>query len=212
MMPPAVDVSKDETKVFVVGLNESGAPVLLANGKTTLLDKDKYSATMGRIVRSPDQKKFVYLEQKKMNEKELEALSNAASSGQRTKIEYNVIRGDGSIMMVTDHSYDGKFKLTNSGALVNMNEETGEVFADNKSIGKFPVQSGDRLDADAVLIGSDIKQVAYYNGNEGSFTYLDGTVKKLDIVFPRVISEGGKSYLSWFRKCGKDIYIARFAY
>jgi hypothetical protein len=25
MMPPAVDVSKDETKVFAVGLNESGA-------------------------------------------------------------------------------------------------------------------------------------------------------------------------------------------
>lgn len=212
MMPPVIDVSKDETKVFAVGLNEESVPVMLANGKKTLLDANKYSAMSGRIIKSPDQKKFVYLEQKKMSDKEIEELSNAASSNRRTKLEYNVIKSDGSTMLVTDHNYSGKFRLTNSGALVNMNEETGEVFADNKPIGKFPLQSGERLDPDAVLIGSDISQVAYYNGSEGSFTYLDGTVKKLDIIFPRVISEGGKSYLTWFRKCGKDIYIARFAY
>jgi len=212
MMPPTVEVSKDETKVFAVGINEDGVPVMLTNGKITLLDKNRYSASMGRIVRSPDQKKFVYLEQKKMSEKELEAAANSAGSGKHIKIEYNVIKADASTMMMEDYNYNGKFWLTNSGALVNMNEETGEVFADNKPIGKFPVQSGDRLNADALLIGSDIRQVAYYNGNEGSFTYLDGTVKKLDIVSPRVISEGGKSYLSWFRKCGKEIYIASFAY
>ena len=212
MMPPVIDVSKDETKIFAVGLNEEGVPVLLANGKKTLLDQNKYAAMSGRIVKSPDQKKFVYLEQKKMSDKEIEELSKAASSNQRTKLEYNVIKSDGSTMMVTDHNYTGKFLLTNSGALVNMNEETGEVFADNKPIGQFPLQSGERLNPDAVLIGTDISQVAYYNGNEGSFTYLDGSVKKLDIIFPRVISEGGKSYLTWFRKCGKDIFIARFAY
>lgn len=93
-----------------------------------------------------------------------------------------------------------------------MNEETGEVYADNKRIGKFPLQSGDRLDPEAVLIGSDVSQIVHYNGNEGSFTYLDGTVKKFGIVFPRVISAAGNTYLSWFRKCGNDIYIARFAY
>ncbi|HMF70178.1 MAG TPA: hypothetical protein VK616_01820 [Flavitalea sp.] len=186
--------------------------MMFANGKKTLLDQSKYAAMSGRIVRSPDQKKFVYIEQKKMSEKELEEFTKAASSNQRTKFQYNVIKSDGSIMMVADHNNSGKFRLTNTGALVNMDEETGEVFADNKRIGKFPMQSGDRLNPDAVLIGSDISQIAYYSGNEGSFTYLDGTVKKLDIIFPRVISKDSKSYLSWFRKCGKDIYIAKFAY
>jgi hypothetical protein len=212
IMPPMIDVSKDETKVFAVGVNEESVPVVFANGKKTLLDQSKYAAMNGRIVRSPDQKKFVYIEQKKMSEKELEEFTKAASSNQRTELQYNVIKSDGSIMMVADHNNSGKFRLTNTGALVNMDEETGEVFADNKRIGKFPMQSGDRLNLDAVLIGSDISQIAYYSGNEGNFTYLDGTVKKLDIIFPRVISKDNKSYLSWFRKCGKDIYIAKFAY
>jgi len=212
IMPPVIDVSKDETKIFAVGVNEESVPVMFANGKKTLLDQSKYAAMSGRIIRSPDKNKFVYIEQKKMSEKELEEFTKAASSNQRTKFQYNVIKSDGSIMMVADHNNSGKFRLTNTGALVNMDEETGEVFADNKRIGKFPMQSGDRLNPDAVLIGSDISQIAYYSGNEGSFTYLDGTVKKLDIIFPRVISKDSKSYLSWFRKCGKDIYIAKFTY
>ena len=212
MQPPVVEVSTDESKVFAVGLNEQAVPMMFVNGKTTLLDQNRYTALIGRMLRSPDQKKFVFLEQKKMNEKELEDLSHASSSGRRPIIQYNVIKSDGNTMLVSDHGLQGKFRLTNTGVLVNINDETGEVFADDKSIGKFPLQPGDRLNEDAVLIGSDISRIAYFDGTEGTFTYLDVKVVKLDIISPRFVLEGGKSYLSWFRKCGKDIYIAKFAY
>ena len=85
-MPPIIDVSKDETKVFAVGVNEQAKPVLIANGKTTPLDENKYSAMVGKIVRSADGNKFVYLEQKKMNEKELEEYTNAVSSNKKVAI------------------------------------------------------------------------------------------------------------------------------
>lgn len=212
LMPPTVEVSKDESKVFIVGLNEQSKPMLIANGKTTMLDANRYAAMGGHILKSNDGSKFVYIEQKKMSEKELEELSNAANANKRTNLQYNVLRPDGSSTTVTDYTYSAKFRLTNSGAVVYINEETGEVLADNKSIGKFPLKNGERLQAESVLFGSDNSKIAYYNGSEGSLTYLDGSVKKLDIIYPSVITDGGKSYLSWFRKCGNDIYIARFAY
>lgn len=211
-MPPVVDVSKDETKVFAVGLDDKGVPVMIANGKKTLLDKNKYMAIGGYILRSPDQKKFVYVEQKKMSDQETEDFLKASSGNGKVTMTYNVLRSDGSSLSVTDHNLSGKFRLTNSGAVININESTGEVYADNKPIGKFPLRNSDRLNNESVLIGNDISQVAYYNGDDGSLTYLDGTVKKLNILYPKVVSENGKSYLSWFRKCKNDIYIARFAY
>jgi hypothetical protein len=185
---------------------------MIANGKKTPLDKNKYQANSGYILRSPDLKKFVYIEQKKMNEKEMEDMTKSMGGNGEMKFPYNVLRSDGSSLAVTDYNSSGKFKLTNSGAVVSISEKTGQVFADNKVIGKFPLQGRDMLESEAVLIGNDISQIAYYNGEEGSLTYLDGAVRKMDITFPKVISQNGKSYLSWFRKCKNDIYIARFAY
>lgn len=210
--PPIIDVSRDETKIFAVGTDDKGNPVMIANGKKTNLDKNKYSAMTGQIIRSPDQKRFVYIEQKKMSDAEIDEMMKAASANKPTKMTYNVIKSDGSSLAVTDHNYSGKFRLTNSGQVICINESTGEVYADNKPAGKFALGSGDRIETDAVMIGNDMSQVAYYNGNEGSLTYLDGKVKKMNIIFPQVISDNGKSYLSWFRKCGNKIYIARFAY
>lgn len=212
LMPPIVEVSPDESKVFIVGVNEQSKPMMINNGKTTMLDENKYSAMNGWILKSSDGNKFVYIEQKKMSEKELEAISDAANAGKRTDMFYNVLRADGSNILVNDKTYSGNFKLAGNGAVVYINEETGEVLADNKSIGKFPVEKGDRIDPESVLFGSDITKIAYYNGNDGSLTYLDGTVRKLDIIYPGVVSDGGKTYMSWFRKCGNDIYVARFAY
>jgi hypothetical protein len=209
--PPALDVSKDETKFLAVGIDENAAPIMIVNGKKTALDKNKYAGLNGKIIRSPNQKKFVYVEQKKMSQKEIDDyLKNATTQAQ--PITYNIIHPDGTASTVTDYNNSGKFRLTNSGAVLNMNEETGEVYADGKSIGKFSMQGNTRLESDAILIGSDLSQVAYYNGSEGSLTYLDGTTRKLNIMFPRVVTDGGKNYLSWFRKCGNKIFIARFAY
>jgi hypothetical protein len=211
-MPPVIDVSLDETKVFAVGVDEKSAPVMLANGKKIMLDKNKFQAMGGYILRSPDLRKFVYIEQTKLTDKEVEALSNSTGANSEFKYSYNVVKSDGSILKVTDYNESGTFKLTNTGAVISINEKTGQVFADNKVIGKFPLQGRDMLESEAVMIGNDISQIAYYNGAEGSLTYLDGVVRKLDITYPKVVSENGKSYLSWFRKCKNDIYIARFAY
>jgi hypothetical protein len=166
----------------------------------------------GYILKSPDLRKFVYIEQTKMSNKEVEALSNSDGSNIEIKFPYNVLRSDGSSLTVTDYNASGIFKLTNSGAVISINEKTGQVLADNKVIGKLPLLGRDMLESEAVMIGNDISQIAYYNGGEGSLTYLDGVVRKLDITYPKVVSENGKSYLSWFRKCKNDIYIARFAY
>jgi hypothetical protein len=212
LQQPVVEVSKDETKFLAVGINEQAEPIMIVNGKTTPLDKNKFNAMNGRIVKSPDQKKFVYLESRKMSEKEIEDMANAAGSGKRQVIQYNVIRPDGSTSMVTDYSYNNEFKLTNAGQLVYINEETGEVYADDKLVGKFPLKAGDRLNSDAVLIGNEVSQTAYYDGAEGTFTYIDGTVKKLGMTAPHFSSENGKGYVSWFRKCGKDIYVAKYPY
>jgi hypothetical protein len=212
LTPPTFDVSSDETRFFAVGLDETGAPVMFVNGKKTMLDKDKYAGSSGRIERSPDKKKFVYIEQKKMSDKDIEEISEAAAKGKMAKLSYNVLRSDGSGLLVTDHGSSGKFKLINSGLVVNIDESTGELYADNKLAGKFKLANGERLESEAVLFGNDMSQVAYYNGQEGSLIYLDGTVKKMDIMFPQVISENGKSYLSWFRKCKNNVYIAKIAY
>ena len=212
MAPPVFDVSSDETRFFAVGLDETGAPVMLVNGKKTLLDKNKYAGSSGRIERSSDKKKFVYIEQKKMSDKEIEEISEAAAKGKMVKLSYNVLRSDGSSLLVTDHGSSGKFKLLNSGLVVNIDESTGELYADDKLAGRFKLANGERLESEAVLFGNDMSQVAYYNGQEGSLIYLDGTVKKMDIMFPQVVSENGKSYLSWFRKCKNDVYIAKIAY
>jgi hypothetical protein len=211
-VPPIIDVSPDEMKVFAIGVDDKGAPVMIANGKKTPLDKNKYVAMSGYILRSPDLKKFVYIEQKKLNDKEIEDMTKNVGGNGEMKFAYNILRNDGTSLTVTDYNASGRFKLTNSGAVISINEKTGQVFADNKAIGKFPLQGRDRLESEAVLIGNDISQIAYYNGVEGSITYLDGAVRKMDITYPKVISEKGKSYLSWFRKCKNDIYIARFAY
>jgi hypothetical protein len=211
-MPPVIDVSPDESKVFAVGIDDKGSPVAIVNGKKTPLDKNKYAGMSGYILKSPNLKKSVYIEPVKLTEKEIEDLSKGAAGNSQMKVAYNVLKNDGTSLTVTDYNGSGKFKLTNSGEVISINESTGQVFADNKLIGKFPLQGRDRLESDAIMIGSDISQMTYYNGEEGSLTYLDGAVRKMDIMHPKVVSDNGKSYLSWFRKCKNDIYIARFIY
>ena len=132
-MPPALDVSKDETKFFALGIDESAAPVMIVNGKKTALDKTKYSGINGKMIRSPDHKKFVYVEQKKMSDKEIEEYTKSLAT-QAKPIIYNIIHPDGAASTVTDYNNSGNFRLTNSGVVLNMNEETGEVYGDGKSI------------------------------------------------------------------------------
>ncbi|MEP7258079.1 MAG: hypothetical protein ABI687_06820 [Flavitalea sp.] len=207
MMPPVVDVSRDETSVFAVGIDEKSLPVLIANGKKTMLDKNKYAGMSGKIIRSPDRSKFAYLEPKKMSEAELMDYSNG-----KAKMSFNVLKKDGSSVVVTDYNSSGKFTLSNSGNLISVNETTGEVYSDGKKVGKFELKDGSQLNTEAMLMGADVSKISYYNGDNGSINYLDGSTRKLGVMFPQVVSLNGKSYLSWFRKCRNDIYIGRLAY
>ena len=207
LMPPTVEVSKDETSVFAVGVDEKSIPILIANGKRILLDKNKYEGMNGKIIRSSDGSKFVYLEMKKMSDAELMEVSSG-----KTKMSFNVLKKDGTSMVITDYNGSGKFMLSNSGALIYVNETTGEVYADGKKAGKFEMKDGNLLKADAILMGGDISKISYYDGANGSINYLDGSSRKLGVMFPQVVSLNGKSYLSWFRKCRNDIYIGRFEY
>src|SRR5690606_37320429 len=67
---PALEVSNDESNVFAVGMDDQANPIMISNGKKTLLDKNKFKG-IGAILRSPDLKKYVYVEQKVMNSEEM---------------------------------------------------------------------------------------------------------------------------------------------
>lgn len=209
LYPPVVEVSNDGANVFAVGIDENAKPVLISNGKKTMLDENKFTGMSGKIVRSPDLKKFVYVEQKKMSSDEIQDMYSADGSA---KIPFNILKADGSSMLITDYAGGGKFLLTNSGNVINVNESTAEVYVDGKKAGKFKVRDGYSFDTGALLVGTDAAKIAYYDGMEGSINYLDGTVQKLGILYPTVISENGKNYLSWFRKCKNEIYLAKFAF
>ena len=206
-MPPAVEVS--DAMVFAVGADENGNPVLISNSKKTPLDKTKVTGMNGQIVRSPDLKKFVYVEMKPMTDAEMDAISADPANA---RYKYTIIKSDGSVFQITDYTQSGKFQLTNSGAVININNLTAEVYADGKSVGKFKVKEGYSLEPEAIMVGDNPSKIAYYDGAEGSINYIDGTVKKLGIMYPTVVSENGKNYITWFRKCRNNIYKAKFPF
>lgn len=211
IMPPSVFVSKDESTVFAVGADDKAAPLMVTQLKKAPLDKTKFSGNSGKMLPSPDGKKAVYVEPKQMSESEIDNMSSNVASG-NFKMTYNALRSDGTTFVLTDYSRAAKFQLTGGGAVININEATGEVYADNKKLGQFKLATGDRLNSDAVLVGASPSSIAYYDGSTGSLHYLDGSVRSLGIMYPNVVSQGGKTYMSWFRKCHNDIYIGRFSY
>ncbi len=206
MMRPALAVSHDETSVFAVGMDDKGAPVMVTQAKKTPLDKTKFTGS-GKMLISHDGKKAVYYEMKQLTDAE----TNMLSSGNYAA-KYNVLRPDGSSLQITDYSGMSDFRLTDAGAVINVNENTGEVYADGKKLGQFKLSSGDRLESRSVLIGSTPSSIAYYEGSKGSLHYLDGSTRALGIMFPHVVTQNGKTYMTWFRKCRNDIYIGRFSY
>lgn len=207
MAPPAVDVT--ETNVFAVGADENGNPILVLNGKKISLDKKKVLGMTGQIVRSADNSKFVYVEMKPLTDAEMDKV-NADPTNAR--YAYSVVKSDGSIVLITDYTQSGKFTLTNTGIVININNHTGEVYADGKPAGKFTLKDGYMLDPESIMIGSSLSKIAYYDGANGSINYIDGSVAKLGIMYPTVITENGKNYLTWFRKCRNNIYKAKYPF
>ena len=210
LSPPTVHVSADGASVFAVGLLEGSAtPSLVTQAKKVPLDK-RFSGGGGRMLRSASRSKVVYIEQQAPTAQELQAISTSGGAGY--KQTFNVLHPDGSVTQVTDYSGMGRMILSETGAVISINESTGEVYADNKKLGQFMLSGTDHLESSSVLIGATMANIAYYNGSDGSLRYLDGSVKKLGILYPRVTTQNGKSYVSWFRKCRNDIYIGKFSY
>jgi hypothetical protein len=209
IMPPTVVVSQDESSIFVVGVDDKSTPLMVTQTKKMPLDKNRFLGNSGRMFKSADYKKAVYIELKQMTENELQQMASGANG---SKMIYNALRNDGTVLQLVDYNGLGKFKVTNAGAIININEATGEVYSDNKKLGQFSLGAGEQVETDAVMIGSGPSNIAYFSGSNGSLNYLDGSVKKLGILNPRVTSQNGKTYINWFRKCGGDIYLGKFSY
>lgn len=207
MAPPMVDVT--ETTVFAVGADENANPILVLNGKKTALDKNKLLGMNGQMVRSADNSKFVYVEIKPLSDAEMDKVTADPSNA---RYAYTIVKSDGSIVQITDYTQSGKFTLTNSGTIININNHSGEVYADGKPAGKFKLKDGYMLDPESIMIGSSLSRIAYYDGADGSINYIDGSVAKLGIMYPTVIAENGKNYLTWFRKCRNNIYKAKYPF
>jgi hypothetical protein len=210
---PNLKVSDDEMNVYIVAADGKGKTNFISNDKKISLDGKSPNGLghMGNLLMSPDGKKAAFVEVKMMSEKEQEDMMKSMQNGAPYKQNYIVTKSDGSSFQISRADGGDKFKLSNSGALVFVDAKTGEVTADGKTIGKFNTMGTGELNSDALLFGSDPSKICYYN-EDGSLSFMDGTKKDMGILFPAVINEGGKNYITWFRKCKNDIYIGKYAF
>jgi hypothetical protein len=208
---PYLKVSDDEANVYIVADDGKGKTSFITNDKKTLLNpKNNFGmGHLGNLFMSPDGKKAAFVETKLPTEKDQEEMLKDMQSGKPAKQVFIVTKSDGSTFQITRTDGGDKFKVSNSGAVVFVDAKTGEVFSDGKTIGKF--KNGGDLNSDALLFGSDPSKICYYN-EDGSLSFMDGTKKDMGILFPVVVSESGKSYITWFRKCKNDIYIGKFEF
>jgi len=209
---PNLKVSDDEANVYIVGGDAKGKTTFVANDKKIPLDAKNPTGYghMGNLIMSPDGKKAAFTEMKLMNEKEQEEMLKDMQSGKPAKQNFIITKADGTSLQVTRTDGGDKFKISNNGAVVFVDARTGEVFSDGRSIGKFNTD-GRELNSDALLFSSSSSKICYYN-EDGSLGFMDGSKKDMGILFPAAVSEGGKSYITWFRKCKNDIYIGKFEF
>ena len=209
---PSLKVSDDEANVYIVADDGKGKTNFIANDKKMPLAKNASGlGHMGNLIMSPDAKKAAYVETKLMNEKELEESLKDMQNGKGAKQNFIITKSDGTTFQITRTDGSDKFKMSNDGRVVFVDSKTGEVFADGHYIGKFDNSGSGELNSDALLFGSDPSKICYYR-EDGSLAFMDGTKKEMGILFPVVVSEGGKSYITWFRKCKNDIYIGKFEF
>jgi hypothetical protein len=210
---PHLKVSDDEANVYIVAADEKGKTNFIANDKKIPLnEKNNFGmGHIGNLIMSPDGKKAAFVETKLMNEKEQQEMLKDMQSGKPGKQNFIVTKSDGTSFQISRTDGGDKFKISNSGAVVFVDAKTGEVFADNKTIGKFNKDVYGDFNSDALLFGSDPSKICYYN-EDGGLGFMNGSKKDMGILFPVAVSEGGKTYITWFRKCKNDIYIGKFEF
>jgi hypothetical protein len=210
---PTIAVSEDEANVYLVATDEKNKASFIVNDKKFPLGGNNGAENYhnGQMLLSPDGKRAAYIELKQLTAKEQEEMIKVMQTGAAVNQTYFITKSNGTSLQVNRKSDSGdKFRITNSGAIVYVDAKTGEVVADGKSIGKFPAASTD-YNSGALLLGNDPSKLCYYN-EDGSLSYLDGSKKDMGILFPRVITENGKNFIAWFRKCKNDIYIGKFEF
>ncbi len=210
---PTLNISADEANVYIVAADDKGKTYFISNDKRIPLATKEafYMVHSGNLILSPDGKKAVFIELKILTVKEHEELIKSMESTGKIKNDYIVTKSDGTSFQLTRTDGGDKYRLTNSGALVYLNMETSEVISDGKPIGKFTGTAYAGIIADGLLVGSDPSKICYYM-DDGSLTYMDGSEKKMGILFPQVITDNGRTYLTWFKKCKNDIYIGKFEF
>lgn len=210
---PILNISADEANVYIVASDGKGKTDFIANDKRIPLTSKEQSfmGHSGNIITSSNGEKAVFIESKTLTEKEIEDLNKSAESSGKVTNYYIVTKSDGNSFQIARTDGGDKYRLTNSGALVYVDKDTREVFSDGKTIGKFTGDADGGIIADGLIAGSDPSKICYYMDN-GSLTYMDGSQKKMGIIFPQVITDNNKTYLTWFRKCKNDIYIGKFEF
>jgi hypothetical protein len=210
---PLLNISADEANVYIVGSDGKGKTDFISNDKRiTLTSKaQSYMGHAGNIIISPDGQKAVFIEMKTLTDKEFEDRNKSVESGGKFTVPYLVTKSDGTSFQIVRTGGDDKYRLTNSGALVYVDKDTREVFSDGKPIAKFAGSADGGIISDGLIVGNDPSKICYYM-DDGSLTYLDGTQKKMGILFPQIITDNGKTYLTWFKKVKNDIYIGKFEF
>ncbi|MEO6818941.1 MAG: hypothetical protein ABI204_04390 [Ginsengibacter sp.] len=207
---PILYVSDDEANIYMV-VNDKGKYYFIANDKRIPLSADAPMGHSGNLIVSPDEQKAVFIEMKNLTEKQFEDRNKSVENGGKFTMPYIVTRSDGSSFQIVRTDGGDKYRLTNSGALVYVDRDTREVFSDGKPIAKFTGTADGGIIADGLIVGNDPSKICYYM-DDGSLTYLDGSQKKMGIIFPQIITDNGKTYLTWFKKLKNDIYIGKFEF
>ena len=210
---PILMISADEANVYIVGSDDKGKTDFISNDKRITLASNGPSnmGHSGNIIISPDGQKAVFIEMKTLTEKEFDDRNKSVENGGNFTIPYLVTKSDGTSFEIVRPAGDDKYRLTNSGALVYVDKNTREVFSNGKAIAKFTGNADGGTIADGLIVGDDPSKICYYM-DDGSLIYLDGTQKRLGILFPQIITDNGKTYLTWFKKVKNDIYIGKFEF
>ena len=212
MGEPILYVSDDET-IFYMVVSDKGKSYFISNEKRIPLSPENaaYMGHMGNLIVSADDKKAVFIEMKILTDKQFDDRNKSVEKGGKFTMPYIVTKSDGTTFQIVRTDGGDKYRLTNSGALVYVDKDTREVFSDGKHIAKFTGSADGGIIADGLIVGNDPTKICYYM-DDGSLTYLDGSQKKMGIIFPQIITDNGKTYLTWFKKVKNDIYIGKFEF
>lgn len=211
---PEVLVSADESHIYIYGVimdkDKKQKMVFVANDKTYPVSN--MSGGMGaaaRLLMSADGKKGAVMQQS-YSQSQMAAMGRQTNGNVQS--DFTVIKSDGTKSSFTSGLGLEVLKLLNNGVVVGATDKA-EVYGNGRLLGKFNLDAEDfsaedKFDISKVLFGSDETKMACYSN--GNLYFLNSSKANLGIIAPKVITINGKTYISWFRKCGNKIYVARY--